>query len=292
MDEQRRQAYLNLIGKLLNCSCEEEEEILKDHRSLVDENLIQGLLEVPSWLKGDLGTQTIAERSLRISQELALKLNLPEYLQGKSPRPKTFEEYLEYEYLLTELLQTLRNIRGLGEPLQEVLCPLLLQNVDKLNDTFAYILKLWVENQLPTEITEEDMLLMVKENISIPLSTRRGYRLAADVTKFCGVIRELFAINESNTCKIYLPDIAIKGYQALEGFFHKNNFIREESLILANLGCAYQERLRGDPSKNLEIAIISFEKSLELANSTNSSNIIANVNNILSDIYAERLIKR
>lgn len=289
MDEQRRQDYLELIGKLLGCSRGQEEDILKAHQSLVDEGLIEGLIQVSSVLEGDLGTETVLERSLRIAQEIALTLNLPEYFQGQSPRPKTFEEYLEYEDLLTDLLDILRNSRRIGESLPETLSPLLLENMDKINDTFAYVLKLWVENQLLTKVTEEDMLLMAKDNIPTPLSIRKAYRIASDVTKFCSIVRDFFAITTNNTYKLYLPDIAIKGYQVLETFFYRNNFVREQALVLANLGCAYRERLRGNSFKNLDTAIASFENSLKLATSINNSNIINSVNNILSDAYGERL---
>jgi len=272
MDEQRRKDYLDLISMLLASDHEEEKKVLEDHQSLIDENLIQGLLEVSSLLEGNLGTETISERSVRIIQEIALKLNLPEYLQGQSPRPKTFTEYLIYEDLLTELLQITRNSRELGESLQETLYPVLLENIDKLNDNFAYVLKIWVENKLQ----------IAKEQIE-------AYRIASDVNKFCGIIRDFFAITTNNTYKVYLPDIAIKGYQVLEIFFCRNNFVREQALVLANLGCAYRERLRGNAFKNLDAAIASFENSLKLATSINNFNIINSVNNILSDVYAERL---
>ena len=50
MDEERLQAYRNLIQKLLSCPSGQEPEILNSHQDLVDGGLVQMMQQVAEWL--------------------------------------------------------------------------------------------------------------------------------------------------------------------------------------------------------------------------------------------------
>ena len=53
MNEQRTQAYLNLINQLLSCNDGDEPRILQENRELLDEGLVQVMVAVAQCL-GDV----------------------------------------------------------------------------------------------------------------------------------------------------------------------------------------------------------------------------------------------
>lgn len=53
MNEQRTQAYLNLINQLLSCNNSDEPRILQENRELLDEGLVQVMVAVAQCL-GDV----------------------------------------------------------------------------------------------------------------------------------------------------------------------------------------------------------------------------------------------
>jgi len=50
MNEQRTQAYLNLINQSLTCNEGDESRILQENQELLNEGLVQGMVAVAQWL--------------------------------------------------------------------------------------------------------------------------------------------------------------------------------------------------------------------------------------------------
>ncbi len=50
MDEQRQEAYLNLINTLLNCHAGEQAKVLSANQQLIDAGLVQTILGVANEL--------------------------------------------------------------------------------------------------------------------------------------------------------------------------------------------------------------------------------------------------
>jgi hypothetical protein len=63
MNEQRTQAYLNLINQLLTCNNGDEPRILQENQELVDEELVQVMVAVAQCL-GDAIIATVLPKFL------------------------------------------------------------------------------------------------------------------------------------------------------------------------------------------------------------------------------------
>lgn len=75
MDEERLQAYLRLIQKLLSCPSGKEPEILNSHQDLVDGELVQVMQQVAKWLAQE-GDKDNAEFLTSVARQLAEALGL------------------------------------------------------------------------------------------------------------------------------------------------------------------------------------------------------------------------
>jgi len=74
MDEQRLEAYLNLIQALLNCPEGEDSEILDVHQDLIDNGLVQTMEQVAVELV-DEGDQDAADWLRDVAEQLAATLD-------------------------------------------------------------------------------------------------------------------------------------------------------------------------------------------------------------------------
>jgi hypothetical protein len=135
MDKKRREAYINLINQLLTSPNGEAEKILQTNQELVDE----GLLEIMK-----LYAQKLAENDDQNAQNAAnflrhLRSKLAELLETSEFSPSTHYSSAEYLNFLREVLWATLESKGDSK----VVYPLLQQNLDKLDDNFADILRNW-----------------------------------------------------------------------------------------------------------------------------------------------------
>ena len=183
MDNKRREAYINLIDQLLTSPNGEAEKILQTNQELVDE----GLLEIM-----ELRAQQLAENDGQDAQNAAnflrhLRSRLVELLE-------TSEEYLNF---LMEVLLATRQSKGGSK----VVYPLLQQNLDKLDDNFADILRNWATNKFSK--VEAD----VAEGIAL------------DIGDLSNCIQEFPLGSKANNM-----EISIAGYEVmLNVFTHKSH---------------------------------------------------------------------
>jgi hypothetical protein len=75
MNEQRTQAYLNLINQLLSCNNGDEPRILQKNQELLDAGLVQVMVAVAQQL-GNAGRENEAQWLLNMAQQLAEALGL------------------------------------------------------------------------------------------------------------------------------------------------------------------------------------------------------------------------
>ncbi|MDE5074730.1 MAG: hypothetical protein O4749_01170, partial [Trichodesmium sp. St5_bin2_1] len=135
MDNKRREAYINLIYELLNSPRGEVAKILQTNQELLDE----GLLEIM-----ELCAQKLAENEDQNAQNAAnflrhLRSRLVELLEISESSPSTHYSSAEYLNFLMEVLQATVGSNGDSK----VVYPLLQQNLDKLDENFADILRNW-----------------------------------------------------------------------------------------------------------------------------------------------------
>ncbi|HBE19422.1 MAG TPA: hypothetical protein DEG17_13800 [Cyanobacteria bacterium UBA11149] len=135
MADTRADAYLKLIGNLLNAPNGEESAILNANSDLVDGGLIEMMVEV---------AESLAERGENNAgwlQNFAAQLA---EARGISSTATTSEEYFN---LLMKLLRA--TSASDGNP--EVVYPLLEANQDKLDLIFAEVLSNWARETLPQQ---------------------------------------------------------------------------------------------------------------------------------------------
>ena len=193
MDNKRREAYINLIGQLLNSPSSEAEKILQTNQELVDE----GLLEIM-----ELCAQQLAENDNQNAQNAAnflrhLRSQLAELLEISEFSPSTHYSSTEYLNFLMEVLRATRQSKGDSK----VVYPLLQQNLDKLDDNFADILRNWATNKFSK--VEAD----VAEGIAL------------DIGDLSNCIQEFPLGSKANNM-----EISIAGYEVmLNVFTHKSH---------------------------------------------------------------------
>ncbi len=246
MHKKRRQAYRNLINALLNCNEGEEWQLLEEHSELLDAHFVQTMLEVSE----DLRTQDDLDNANFL-------MNLAGQLMGVYGN--TSDAQLKFLWQVLQIIQDSK-----GNP--EVVYPLLQNNLDKLDETFAEKLYQWGIATLPT------------------LKSEQAYRIARDILELSTIIRDFPLGNRTSNL-----EIALKGYQAILSVVTSNAFPYEWADTQDNLGLAYRDRIKGDKSENIEQAISCFQKSLKVYTHDSFLSEWARTKNNLGTAYCERI---
>ncbi|MEA5514008.1 hypothetical protein VB654_08165, partial [Nodularia sp. UHCC 0506] len=150
MDEQRQQAYYQLIESLLKCPDGEEAEILAANTELLDAGFLQ-MLAAAAQHYSQQGQENAANWLRNLETQLSAALNLPTTSpaggETSTVTPENIDVYGQF------LLQTLQaTAESNGDP--QVIYPLLAANTDKLNPIFAEFLRLWATNTLAEAETD------------------------------------------------------------------------------------------------------------------------------------------
>ena len=298
MDESRHEAYLNLIYLLFNCPSEDEAtEILNANSELVDAGLVQMMLQMAGYLaqQGDENNATWLRNGAS---------HLSEYIANSSAA-ETSEVYFNF------LMEVLRTTAESNSEAQQVY-PLLQDNLDKLNDDFAFLLRGWamatlseIESEEAQSITRvifsfsyliyEFPLGSIASNLEIALA---GYEVAATVftrdafpQDWAGTQNNL-ALAYSNRIKgdkAENLEMAIRYYQAALEVLTREAFPQDWATTQNNLALAYSNRIKGDKAENLEAAIRHYQAALEVrTRSAFPQDWAANKNN-LAAAYSSRI---
>ncbi|MBD2456892.1 CHAT domain-containing protein [Nostoc sp. FACHB-87] len=224
MNEQRQQAYLNLIRILLDSPNGEEVEILAAHQDLLDAGLIQKMLEIASNLLSRGGLDQANRLMNIVGQQLGVYSELS--------LTATEKEYFNFLY---QTLQATADSEG--NP--QVVYPLLAQNTDKLDGVFAEILRRWGTNRLREGTADE------------------AKYLAAVIVEFSNLVAQFPLGSKANKM-----EIAIIGYEVALTVRTRKALPVEWAATQNNLANAYRERIKGDKAENIEKAIAAFTAAL------------------------------
>jgi CHAT domain-containing protein len=230
MNEQRTQAYLNLINQLLTCNQGDEPRILQENQELLDQGLIEVMIAVAQQFEG-AGRENEAQWLMNMAQQLAEALGLLNNTATESTTPP--QDYLNF--LRETLLKVVEN------PNSQLIYAFWAQNLDKLDDNLARILDSWARETL-TQLT----LL-------------QAYSIAADIVNFSILIKEFPLGNIAAN-----HEIAITGYEIALTIVTFDAFPQDWAMTQYNLGEVYSNRIRGDKADNLEQAIASYTEALKV----------------------------
>ncbi|MGB3514743.1 MAG: CHAT domain-containing protein [Microcoleaceae cyanobacterium] len=154
---------------------------------------------------------------------------------GVAPEKEILEEYLKF------LMEVLRAEVESNDP--GVVYPLLAENQDKLDLTFAKILKGWFE--------------LGGVN---PDNSERNQFLAGTLNNFAIHISNFPLGSRANNL-----EMAIASYQAALEIRTREAFPQDWAATQNNLASAYLYRIRGEGAENLEMAIASYQAALEIS---------------------------
>lgn len=229
MNEQRRQAYLELINALLSCPKEQKLKILKANRELIDDGLAQTMKDV---------AKELAEKDKKSADWLvSLAPNLINIMSFYSIYDSSSysSKYEVDDFLLDALLITEKNYDN-----PQFLYTFLKKNLDYLNYELINSLKSWTNSTL-AEANREEAL-----------------SIASTLGNFSRFI-SYFPLGN----KAINLEIALAGYETIAKIFTKKVFAKQWAALQNNLGTIYYERIYGDRSENLEKAIIAYKAALE-----------------------------
>ena len=249
MNEQRTQAYLNLINQLLSCNDGDEPRILQENQELLDQSLVTELLKVADnlRLRSDLNN---ANRLMNIAGNL-----LQSY---SSSSIKTETNYLNF------LIETLQKISENPNP--QVIYPFWAQNLDKLDYNLAQILDSWARETLTK------------------VNSKQAYSIAVHIFYFSESIQQ-FTLGNIAANK----EIAITGYEIALTIFTFGAFPQEWAATENNLAIAYIDRIRGEKAENLENAIAACQEALTVFTFDAFPQQWAMTQNNLANAYSNRI---
>ncbi|MDJ0615988.1 MAG: CHAT domain-containing protein [Calothrix sp. MO_192.B10] len=256
MNEQRQQAYLNLIETLLTCSDDEEPEILAANRELLDADFVVMVEAVAEMLSQEQEDENTINWLRGLASQLREGLNL-------SPPEDGEEDLQDYLNFLLDVLQTTSESEG--NP--EVVYPLLAANTDKLDDIFAAILRWWAREQLPE--LEADTVTSI----------------AAVIGEFSNLIAQFPLGSKASNM-----EIAIAGYEIVGNIFTPTAFPQIWARIQNNLGEAYRNRIVGEKADNLELAIAAHNQALTVTTPEAFPQDWAMTQNNLGAAYSDRIV--
>ncbi|WP_044170170.1 hypothetical protein [Kamptonema formosum] len=226
MMEERIEAYLAVIGKLLTCAGGEELEILNANLDLVDAGLVQTMELVAAKLSQE-GNQDAATFLQEFSAQLSAVID-----QASAPTV-TPEDYINF---LGEVLQLVSE-----NPDPQAVYPLLRENADKLDGFLAQLLQSWATTTLPDVDPEE------------------GQGIAGAIGNFSNLIQQFPEGDKGSNL-----EIAITGYEIASGVFTRDSFPEVWAGTQNNLAVAYTDRVFGERADNLDRAISCYENALQV----------------------------
>ncbi|GCL36232.1 TPR repeat-containing protein [Sphaerospermopsis reniformis] len=268
MDEARKQAYFDLINKLLNSSRGEEPEILDDNKHLIDIDLVQTIKQIAAGM-GAHGEEDNAVFLHNIADSISAMIGYP-------------SSAITYSGLLQMLLIAVNN----EEENPSLVYSILDLNQDKLNDKLPLFIKEWSkdiieDNLIPLDIFASNISVFSNRiaaftsgnpeiNIEIAIA---GYEIAQSVFNPEFFFQE-WVINQNNLAIAYLNritgdkaenvELAIAILESCLQVTNKEDLPEEWARTQNNLGCAYIKRIKENKAENIELAITALNLALEV----------------------------
>jgi CHAT domain-containing protein len=301
MNEQRTQAYLNLINQLLSCNEGDEPRILQENRELVDDGLVEVMVAVAQEY-GEAGKENEARWLMNMAQQLAAALGLSG--DETTATANTSQDYFNF---LNETLQKISE-----NPNPQSIYPFWEQNLDKLDENLIYILDGWAKNTLSSAQSEEARYIVgviftfsnliaqfplgnIADNVELAIA---GYQIALIIFTFDD-FPEYWAMTQNNLGNVYANRIKGNQSENIETaiFYFKealkvrniNNFPEDWAMTQINIGNTYCNRVKEDRGENLETGIEHFQEALKVYNINYFPIQWASLQNNLSNAYRERI---
>ncbi|NEQ64362.1 MAG: CHAT domain-containing protein [Symploca sp. SIO2D2] len=294
MDEQRQEAYLNLINALLSCASNQEiNRVFDANQDLIDAGLVQIMVHMGGVFK-DKGNNDTADFFINLALQLDNALGLS-------------SSSLQLNFLL-QVLRVTEESKGN----QEIIYPILQKNLDKLNDNFAQLLHNWVTATLKEVKLEQALRIASTTSILSTLIQRlpwgnrasnleitiTGYEIATTVITQ-QAFPEQWAEIQNNLGIAYQErirgeriknlEIAIRYYLAALQVFTRQTFPEKWAEIQNNLGSTYFYRLFGERAENLEMAIKYYLAALQVRTYHAFPEKWADTQNDMGIAYRERV---
>jgi tetratricopeptide (TPR) repeat protein len=251
MDEKRLQIYLSIVNQLLTNAGSEEEIALDTEPEYVDAGLVQTMIEVAQGFSEE-GKEDSAELLLTVATQLAEALGLS---------LSDFSADNEGELLIQALLITEESE---GNP--EAVYPLLMKNIELLDEQFAEVFKSWSMDAISQSTSEE------------------AEDIASTVGIFTSLIQEFPLGKRRNNL-----EIAIAGYEVIFHVFNSSNYPEQWAATQYNLGNAYTDRISGQKSENIEKAISCYQAGLQVHSRETYPYEWAMIHNNLGTAYSNRV---
>jgi tetratricopeptide (TPR) repeat protein len=168
----------------------------------------------------------------------------------------------DYYNFLMKVLQAVLESRG--NP--QIVYPLFQQNLDKLDENLAYILK----NRVTATLKE--------------LSLEAAIYMAAVITEFGNLILQFPLGSRKNNL-----EISIATSQATLEIYTREAFPEQWAGTQNNLANAYKDRIKGEKAENIELAIRFYQAALEIINRVAFPEDWAMIQNNLANAYSNRI---
>ena len=322
MEEQRVQAYAQLIDRLLNCPNGQESEILQQNSELVDEGFFQIASLYAQHLREE-GKEQAANFLVDLIHQLSKKTNLParqdreqEYLQliqqllqlPYGEEGKILEANLGLiDYDLIQLMQQIASQLEYRDKIQSNKLINIANNLSQLldfaqptPDYFDFILT--ILKNITREASQQHIYNLFQQNLEkinlqlactlqiwanenlFRLEPDAQHSIGGDIYKFSKLI-EQFPQGDKTINK----EIAVVGYGILLNIFAEADFPEAWAMIQLRLGNIYDERTIGKDKDNIELAIASYNAALRVYTETNFSEEWASIQHNLGIIYSNRI---
>ena len=309
MNQERQEAYLNLIQQLLSCSSGEEPKILRANQELLDAGFLQ-VLEAVAQISSQDGHEKRAKWLRNLANKLVEALNLSSPVNEKQNLESLSDsDFHIYQEFLLKILQSTDESEGDAE----VVYPLLAANTGKINLIFAETLQRWASVTLPgVEADTAQSIVAVISNLSnliqqFPLGNKAsnmeitiaGYEIA-----FTIYTRSAFPVDwartQHNLGAAYINRIlgekaenierAIAAFEAALTIYTRDTFSVDWVMTQVNLGTAYGNRILGEKADNIERAIAAFEVALTVYTRNAFPFEWATTQNNLGNAYTYRIL--
>ena len=299
MEENRAQAYLELIHTLLNCPSGTEPQILEDNLELLDVEFLETcelVAEKMAQQGGENGASFL--RSL-ISQLLQLiDINDGDNSAGENPQ--------EYANFILELLQA----EDANNSNPAVIHPMLAERQHLLNAPFSEILEQVVQRLITDENAQTiESIISLVEDLTINISNFAGGNRANNIEIAIAAYQlvlnnrqpgsEKFAQTQNNLAAAYITrikgsraenvELAIAFYGAALTVYTLEAFPEDWAMAQNNLAAAYANRITGARAENIDRAIAFFEAALTVRTREQFPEDWAMIQYNLGNAYSDRI---
>ena len=301
MDEQRQQAYLELVKALLECEGGTEDYILQSHPELVDEGLVKTLYGVATML-----VEKLAEKNSTVQvSTIQWLMNLANQL---AQRLKLDAEPLSVVSFMVTVYQTI--MENDGDP--HVVYRLFQDNLHLLNEQLILILPVITRHSFG-ELNKNDKQLLTElmfrfANLigQFPLGSRlinmeiaiTVYHLILEVLTF-DTSPEKWATTQMNLGTILQARIrgnradnlenAIACYQMVLKVYPRKAYPEQWAMTQMNLAIPYLHRIHGERAVNLEESIACSRLALEVCTREAYPELWATTQRNLANAYWSRI---